>query len=288
MRWVIYAIAVTLVAGFPAIAAATTLFTADASSQGFYEWDTGSGATSLIGTTGSGGIQGLAYDPVTGTLFATSFDSLLSIDPATGQGTIIGSFGAGITGSESLAADANGNLFTVALSTDRLYRLDKTTGAATDIGATRGGITAMTFAADGTLYAASAGLRGATTNALLTIDVSTGAATQQVLTNRALFGLAFGPDGTLFGAVSLDDQLSTVDPATGVVTQYGPLTPFPSPNSLAYVGDIFDDGTVVSTPATITMMSAALLLLSCYRPNRSNTSSTLSIVSALRSIRSSV
>jgi DNA-binding beta-propeller fold protein YncE len=52
---------------------------------------------------------------------------------------------------------------------------------------------------------------------LITIDTATGAPTVVGATSSAIDGLAFAPDGTLYAADNTNNQLVTLDPATGAV-----------------------------------------------------------------------
>jgi hypothetical protein len=96
------------------------------------------GPIAIVGVTGSS-LLGLAVDPRSGTLYGvdTTSNSLVTIDPATGAGTVIGGLGVAVGAIGGLDFDnASGELFFAAdpNPTD-LYRVDKTTGVATFIGA---------------------------------------------------------------------------------------------------------------------------------------------------------
>ena len=116
------------------------------------------------GDTGFTGVEGLAVNS-RGTLFgATASGELITIDPRTGHGTDIGSFGNG------LASFVGG----------------------------------LAFAPDDTLYALVGSLNGRLDGGLARINPTTGLATQIGLpgttpgTVSAVFGLTFGPDGFLY------------------------------------------------------------------------------------------
>jgi hypothetical protein len=95
------------------------------------------GPIAITGVTGSS-LLGLATDPNTGTLYGvdTTSDSLVTINPATGAGTVVGSLGVAAAAIGGLDFDnQSGELFLAAdPSPTKLYRVDKTTGAATLIG----------------------------------------------------------------------------------------------------------------------------------------------------------
>ena len=101
--------------------------------------DASSGA--LVTTIGAIGylVNGLDYDPVSGKLYATTswndalFPSgLITIDPATGAGTPIGTTGLEVV--LNVRADAAGNLFAWTEDTDDLVTINPTTGLATVVG----------------------------------------------------------------------------------------------------------------------------------------------------------
>ena len=85
---------------------------------------------------GSGGVNGLTYDPVDNTLYGCKSDDLYKIDPETGEQEYIGAFGTDQTHIE-IACDSDGNMYTwdVKFSGDSyLYKVDKETGQATVVG----------------------------------------------------------------------------------------------------------------------------------------------------------
>lgn len=118
--------------------------------------------------------------------------SLISIDPATGAGTLIGA--TGVTALPGLAVNSNGVLFGVDLDGE-VYIIDAATGQATLAFDTRFfNIRALAFDEAGRLY-------GAASNALLRFDPATGRITVIGQTEVALRGLAFDPiDGSLWGS----------------------------------------------------------------------------------------
>jgi hypothetical protein len=103
------------------------------------------GQGSLIGISGSGSgpgcgrINDLTYDPATDTLYALGiqcdsnndfFPALLTIDPNTGQGTIIGQTGFNLAGN-ALAIDGNGTLFSSGGCGNINYTINPNTGVGT-------------------------------------------------------------------------------------------------------------------------------------------------------------
>src|SRR5215213_10586494 len=96
-------------------------------------------------------ITGLAFNPVTGLLYGSTGNSVLStaaklvsINPATAQVTLVGGFNTGVTNTSGtpatmadLAFDAAGNLYGVSsIGGPQLYSINLTTGKATVIGST--------------------------------------------------------------------------------------------------------------------------------------------------------
>ena len=108
------------------------------SGGGLYKIDHSTGVMTLVGPTNAGvSLNGMAYDPVTGNVYAVSSTSLYTINTTTGAATLVGTLGAGITVAINLACSPApvGQLYTVDIVTDKFYSVDKTTGAATEIGA---------------------------------------------------------------------------------------------------------------------------------------------------------
>ena len=93
------------------------------------------GTMTVVGNYGvSDGLNGLAYDATTGTLYGCSSSSLYVVNMTTGAATYIGDFGTGGV-MIGIACDSNGNLYGEDLGTDNLYSINKTAGSATLIGA---------------------------------------------------------------------------------------------------------------------------------------------------------
>ncbi|MCE0484228.1 MAG: lactonase family protein [Methylacidiphilales bacterium] len=99
------------------------------------------GAITTVGNFGVSGIESLAFDPVSGQLYAASQGSLYRVDRVTGVATLIGSFGVapGLNDNgQNIRFAADGYLYDTNTSTNGtstgLYRIDVTTGAATYLG----------------------------------------------------------------------------------------------------------------------------------------------------------
>jgi hypothetical protein len=175
------------------------------------------------------------------------------VNANTGAVTNIGNFGIGEAMTD-IAFDPSGNLWGITF-TD-LYKINAGTAATTHVGSLGGpSVNSLTFASDGTLYAANTNLYtiNTTTGAasavgalggsfassgdlafhngalyltsadifgpddLVTVNTSTGAATLVgSMGVPAEFGLVNGPDNVLYGVAGTN--VYTVNPATGVAT----------------------------------------------------------------------
>lgn len=199
------------------------------------------GIASTVGPVGFA-VTGMAFHPTTGVLYGTTggmslgtANSLITIDLATGAGTLVGPNGLGPVA--DIAFDAAGTLYGWAEHDDDLVSIDLTTGAASVLGDsgldTRG--SGLAFDASGTLW--SAGNADSTRGGVLhTIDPSTGLSTGTLplasSTGGRLGALAFDAAGTLFAADAATTgtpasslSLLTIDTTTGVVTQVGSTVP---------------------------------------------------------------
>jgi len=121
----------------------------DSGEDYLYTIDLTTGDATEVGFTQSGGLLISLACNTSGELFATDIttDELVSINPATGEGTTIGPLGIDISFAQSLEYDnANDILFAGAYTTaGELYTVDPTTGTATYVAEFQGGseITAM-------------------------------------------------------------------------------------------------------------------------------------------------
>jgi hypothetical protein len=187
-----------------------------------YTVDPATGTATLVGDTGLGFAAVGSLDfRADGTLYAavnivgdggTGSDFLATIDKATGQATLVGSFGTcgsfscTLEGMEGIAFDASGTLWGTlsargAAGTPGLYRIDPATGRATFVapipaspGASpSGGVVSLQFACDGTLYGGTAtGLGRADGGRLVTIDPVTGATAFVGTASATQFGNSLG------------------------------------------------------------------------------------------------
>ncbi len=87
----------------------------------------------IVGPSGVG-LHGLAYDDTTNIMYGCGSTNLYIVDIATGEATLVGSFGISGCIMIGIACDSNGNMFGEDLHTDSLYSINSSTGTATLIG----------------------------------------------------------------------------------------------------------------------------------------------------------
>ncbi|MDO9407113.1 Calx-beta domain-containing protein [Patulibacter sp.] len=202
-----------------------------------YRVDPATAQTTAVGPTGFS-LTGLAVDPTTGVLYGatgandpTAPRSIVTIDKATGAGTLVGPENAGPVADITFRPD--GQLVGWSEANDRFVTIDKATGAATEVGAGTGSYgDGMSVDRDGRIFIM---LRGNATNGgdLRTIDPVTGATTVVAPLSgayndgAAVPAAAFGCDRTTLYALdglsgsAAPDYLSTVDTTTGAMTPIG-------------------------------------------------------------------
>lgn len=182
--------------------------------------------------------------PGTGALFGTDAagGNLISVDPGTGAGAVIGSMGAGVV--PALAVDPTTGIMYAGQGggAPNLYTVDPATGSATfvgDSGLGNSAIGGMDFRSDGVLFAAVniVGDGGTGSDHLATIDTSTGVATivgpfgscmVRACTIEGIEGIAFDLTGTLWGSLSArgaagSQGLYAIDTSTGAATFLEPI-----------------------------------------------------------------
>jgi hypothetical protein len=231
-----FAAAVTGPAGFPSLSGLAfqpgtgTLFASSGTQDGgrLFNLNTATGVATLIGPTGFPAVPGLEFGPG-GALYGSAdvdegeANGLIAINPATGQGTLVGRYG---SAGPNVIDDISGLAF------------HPTTGA---------------------LYGSTGPAFDGTPGDLFTIDPATGAATLVgALTEAgsgavlpvALSGLAFDPVGNLHGSLGGGDgrvvaiDLSSLtfvfvgDAANGSVSAiaFQPAVPVPEPSALTLLG----------------------------------------------------
>jgi uncharacterized protein (TIGR03382 family) len=161
----------------------------------------------------------------------TADDNLITIDPTTGQGTLVGALELGgspiAIGAVGLAV-SGGNLYAYDSNNNLLRQIDPATGNIINtvdlgIGVSVGGSGNLAFSSSG------AGVIGSTlddtgsfgTGTLYSMSTSPGSAA--VVNNNFGFfdGLAFNSGNTLYGLDQGGDTLSTIDPTNGNTTTVG-------------------------------------------------------------------
>jgi hypothetical protein len=229
------------------IAEAQTLYAADGAggnpNTNLYTLDPATGA--VISTVGPIGfaVTGLAFHPSTGVLYGSTGrispgapNSLITVDPATGAGTLVGSYGvASQCGFDTMADIAfdptTGVLYGWAEPCNHdLYRIDIATGQATKVGDS--GLTTfgsgIAIDATGRILLAGGGAMGLLHAVDSTTGIPTVVATLSGSSVANISALAFDASGTLFGSLlnnaepGRPSRLITIDPTTGLITDRGP------------------------------------------------------------------
>jgi hypothetical protein len=187
-------------------------------------------------------VTGLAMNPITGILYGSTGNAiagtqarLITINPATAQVTVIGSFNAGPVNSSGtpatmadLAFDAAGNLYGVAsIGGPQLYAINQVTGQATVIGAT--GLTStsgggLAISPGNIFYGTPTSTRFGTYNPVTGAYANIAAPTRPL--GGAYAALDFDGSGTLYGldlgpGPALATELVTINLADGAVTAVG-------------------------------------------------------------------
>lgn len=206
------------------------------------------GTETLIGPTGTGDIEGMAYHPLTSAIYAADGDRFGVLDSQTGAFTFIGTFGTAdgalgngrsISDVDALTVDpATGVIYALALKygeADLLVAVDPATGrvipdffgpgadyvAIQSIGGVRDIDDIAIDPATGTMF--GVGTSGGTR--LFTIDRTSGATSLIGSVPHEIEGLAFRPDGRLLGTTGDSDRrVVEIDPATGATEVLAELT----------------------------------------------------------------
>jgi hypothetical protein len=225
----------------------------DDSGSGLYTVNPLTSVSTFVGPITAGETQlsvtGLAIHPVTGVMYGVTADlevspQLITIDPATGNATVIGDVSDGAVPDITFSADgilygwekglpaairasptsskASGRRSLAPPSQGVLLRIDLSTGAGTPVGSAQTvpsqagcGISSVL----GIIYLSLDRANGA----LRTVDPVTGATTAGPTMNgsgNAIAALATSPSGVLFGATN-EGQLMTINTSTGAVTLIG-------------------------------------------------------------------
>ncbi|RMF65683.1 MAG: DUF4394 domain-containing protein, partial [Calditrichaeota bacterium] len=146
--------------------------------------------------------------------------NFLTIDPATGAGTLVGP--TGLSAVPGLAINSKGEIYGAEASNGKLYKIDASTGAATFVANTGlSFLDAIAFDADDNLYGVDAIFN------LYRIDPATGATTVVGNTGENITGLAFNPvNGSLWGSSGgvnsvVKDGIYKIDKTNGNATLIG-------------------------------------------------------------------
>ena len=201
-------------------------YSVDTISDTLYTIDLGTGATTAVGSPGSlgfGDVEGLSFQPGTGTLFGLddSSDKLITINLVTGVGSAVGSLGFNFRDA-GLSFDSSGNLFASSDGGDNgVYSVNPITGAATFLSNSGPDPFALAFA-DDTLYGVSedSGCSGSAA-CLVSVDRTTGVSTEigsTGLTNIDEGGLAFDLLGNLWFVERNNSTAYTINTTTGAAT----------------------------------------------------------------------
>jgi len=268
--------AVLLLAGsFLASPASAFMFGTDwGSSSSLYRIDPVTRTATLVGATGQRQLIGLVVD-TDSTIYAMSEEGsskLWTLNPTTGVATLVGATGFNLQEGDMTISPTTGQMYVSDGIGDKLYIIDKTTGAATLVGSYGSlgrDVSGLQFIGD-TLYGLA--LRDSNPDSLLTINPLTGAATLVGNTGTNLGVLAaMGRDpvtgltyiagpSTSFGN---DNQLYSLDLATGAATLLGPLTGVTySISGFSVAGD---PDILVPVPGSLLLLSSGLLGLVGWR-----------------------
>ena len=197
------------------------------------------GVVTDLGPTGFS-ISGLRFDPTTGVLYGSTANnggvargSLITLNPATGVGTLVGSFGIPNHTMSDIAFTKDGTLYGWAEpQRDDLHTINKATGTATSVGNSGLSTFGSGLAANSKdiLFFTGNGPNGP----LRTIDKTTGLPTTVAtmsgapLPGAAINALAFDSHDTLYASNGGDfgpnspSHLVIINTTTGVITDLGP------------------------------------------------------------------
>ncbi len=309
MKWrfcIAFTVAVALLVApaIPASAASGKLYIATLREQGsseaeamggsLYEVDPATAATKLVAPLRIGGVvpiglTGLAVHPKTGIVYGITAGlarniprSLVSVDLATGNSTLVGSLG--LAGSD-IRFDARGTLYVWLTDDATLGVVDLGTGSASPIGKRAyadplGGAIAIDEKGEVFVSATTAG------GTLDLVDPATGRVTAGAHLSGApylssLNSMAFGPADTLYAVNSnlgapAKTNLVQIDSVTGKVTDIGALPNDTDP--IAYVPAVSGSAPTTGNSHVIALALAFLAgivvgwLLRRGRPKRAATS----------------
>ena len=185
--------------------------------NGFYSIDPSTGLDTLIDSDNADYRKGLAYNPLTNTMYGLGLSGRLSsVDLNTGATTLVGSSSFQVATGLSFNNDFS-VLYSLSNNGGDLLAINPLDGSAVTIGATTGGITAeLDLATDssGTLYA------GGLVSGISTINTSTGATTL-IGGSLGWSAIAFDENDVLYGIELRTDALYIIDTVDGSATLVG-------------------------------------------------------------------
>jgi hypothetical protein len=228
-------------AATPAPPAGITLFGGvggGATTSDLYSIDSITAAATPIGPSGFA-LTGLAFRPSDGVLFGVTSNnsaanprSLITVDPVTGTGTLVGALGV-TSGLADISFRSDDALYGYTPSSRTLYTVNTTTGAATQVSSTAiptsGQGYGLAFDSSDVLYVFPKGSVGAI---YYIVDPATGGLTAQpTLTGSPVVGAIFAAcfDATdlcwITSTLSADTYLATLDVGTSVIAGVGITEP---------------------------------------------------------------
>jgi hypothetical protein len=158
------------------------------------------------------------------TLYGVTYTGgqLITIDPTTGAGTLVGTFAPPANSPTGLAIRQPNQLFVLSDTTQLLYQIDPATGSVLstiNIGMPPGALLEgdLTFRSDGVGFLALS----FPVFQLWTFTPTAGSAALVGTCNPGMDGLAFNSAGVLYGLDEGCDKLYTINPATGATTLIG-------------------------------------------------------------------
>ncbi|MFM9959546.1 MAG: hypothetical protein ACKVZJ_15930 [Phycisphaerales bacterium] len=189
---------------------------------GLYAIDTGTGAATLIGSTGVDRINGIAWNPGNNTMYAYSFDGeLYTLNLTTGAATFVADQPVIVPEGDIAIAPTGAFHITDA---NELSILNGVTAAITPIGlmgTAADDVSGLIFGGNGSLYGYAK--NGAASDTLVSLNPGTGAATTignlGFNANLNVGGLTFGADGVMY--LTDGATLFSVNPNTGASTFIG-------------------------------------------------------------------
>ncbi len=213
-----------------------------------YSVNPDTGALAFIGATGVGFLSDIAFTSGGG-LYASSLDSLYSVNPTTATTTLIGSFGS-VTSMVGLVGMPNNSLYGIGQSGGGFYSINTTSGAATELFSTSFSFTGDLAHSSGSIFYATATFSDG--SHLVRIDANAKSATDLgLIASGLLFPgmdfdltgrlIAFAINGDVFdishytssgaGTLLSDTGISMIGSATFI-----PAISIPEPASFTLIG----------------------------------------------------